>query len=285
MNETQADRWEFSLLVDRANRILEARGLYELYLGSRPGQLINRQLVSFIAESGRLAFLRYMARLAIEGEAEPVIVTLATPAIGVKRFAMAAKHGEGGYSWWIMFAQEDQKAQALEASDQPFASSDELGMLADAHDHAKAPLDVTLFRAEALSTGRGLSPTGRKRLDDKLGEALLEHAHERIVARPEVGEYALLHTRDKDAAEIGQTLVAVAGQHDLPPQKLGLARETRRLGAESRTAAILLEMRAKIREADPVSPQGMIIASRWVPMGVTALCLFLLLAWLWLSRR
>src|SRR3954451_9829602 len=99
MNEAPADRWEFSLLVDRANRILEARGLYELYLGARPGQLINRHLVSFVADSARLAFLRYVAGVVEHGEADAVSVTLATPAIGAKRFAMAAKRGDGDTNW------------------------------------------------------------------------------------------------------------------------------------------------------------------------------------------
>jgi hypothetical protein len=278
MQDAPADRWEFSLLVDRANRILEARGLYELYLGARPGQLINRHLVSFVAESGRLAFLRYMARLVVHGEAEPVIVTLATPAVGVKRFAMAAKHGDGAANWWILFAQEDAKAEALETADAPFASTEELALLADAHDHAKAPLDITVFSA----TGVHALPTERRRaIDDQLGESLLDHAHERLVARPELGEYALLHSRGKDAAEIGESLAAVAELNELPASQLGLRRETRQLPADASASDVILEMRRKIRanERAPVAPPS--LPKRLLLAAVAGGCvLVLVLAWL-----
>jgi hypothetical protein len=284
MPDAPADRWEFSLLVDRTNRILEARGLYELYLGARPGQLINRHLITFIADSQRLAFLRYMARLAVEGRGDSVVVTIATPALGVKRFTMAAKPGDSGTSWWTMFAQEDSRAEVLSAGAAPFASEGELGAIADAHDHAEAPLDVTLFRAKGLSDESILSDAGRQALDDDLGETLRDHAQERVVARPELGEYALLHSRDSDAAKIGESLVAVAERHDVPAEQLRLTRETRRLGPEASAAAALQEMRRKINAVEPASPQGLIIASKWVPPAVVLISLIVLLSWLLISR-
>lgn len=282
MQDAPADRWEFSLLVDRANRILEARGLYELYLGARAGQLINRHLVSFIAESGRLAFLRYMARLVVRGEAEAVIVTLATPAIGVKRFAMAAKHGDSAANWWVMFAQEDAKAETLEAFDAPFASTEELALLADAHDHAKTPLDITVFSAAGVHV---LPAERRQVIDDKLGESLLDHAHERIVARPELGEYALLHSRSKDAAEIGESLALVAGRHDLPASQLGLRRETRALPADASASEVIQEMRRKIRESEPVQVRPPL--PKWLLPAATAAAgcaLVFVLVWLLVRR-
>jgi hypothetical protein len=36
-----SDKWEFSLLVDQASRVVEARGLFELYLGAPANQIID----------------------------------------------------------------------------------------------------------------------------------------------------------------------------------------------------------------------------------------------------
>ncbi len=102
MRDLATEKWEFSLLVDRANRILEIRGLSALYLGTRANQLMGRHLVSFFDESERLSFLRYMARLLVRGEAETVSATLRTTSVGIKRFAMAAKKDEGRNNWWIL---------------------------------------------------------------------------------------------------------------------------------------------------------------------------------------
>src|SRR5262245_28235570 len=106
MSNAAAEKWEFSLLVDRANRILETRGQSQLYLAIPDKKLIGGHLVSFFDETERLGFLRYMARLVVRGEAEPVSATLRSTAMGLKRFSMAARKGDGR-SWWILFSKEE----------------------------------------------------------------------------------------------------------------------------------------------------------------------------------
>src|SRR5262245_16308132 len=111
------DKWEFSVLVDQASRIIDARGMVEVYLGSGAKQVIGRPLLSFLDASERLPFLRYMARLLVRGEAETVSATLRTPAVGIKRFSIAARTGEVGRTWWILFSQEVKElASVLSAS-------------------------------------------------------------------------------------------------------------------------------------------------------------------------
>ncbi len=294
MKDAPADRWEFSLLVDRASRIVEARGLFEHYFGVRANQLVGQHLISFLDESERLSFLRFMARMLVRGEVEPVIVTLHTSAIGTKRLAMEARNEGGGPYRWLVFAHHDGEIAAftgLDASEQPFASGNELATLADAHDHAQLPLDLTLFRAQALRENQALPiPTEeRKVLDDELGHSLREHAHQRIVARPDIGEYALLHGRGYDGDRMGQTLVDVAQRHQVGAKELGLVRRTCHLPGELPAGELIQDMRRRMRH----TPAGSIAlpltgpsSFYWVPTAITGACgLLMLAAWLILRSR
>jgi len=294
MNSPPADRWEFSLLVDRTSRIIEARGLFELYFGVRAGTLVGRHLVAYLDESERLAFLRYMSRLRVSGEVEPVTATLHTPAVGAKRFAMAARTGEGGSFWWLMFGHEENVPATpppLSDAEQPFASTEEIATLADAHDHAKFPLDLTLFRAQFLRQDpppRRFTSEARKALDDALGDSLRPYAHQHVVARPDIGEYALLHGRAKSVLEMGQRLVTVAQRHRLSARALGLIHETRRLPLEVPTAELIQEMRRKIRRHNHFNAQSLAVnlGSNWVPYAVSSgSALLLLAAWLLIRSR
>lgn len=254
--ERPSDKWEFSLLVDQASRILEARGLFELYLGGRPNQVVGRPLLSFFDDSERLPFLRYMARLLVRGEAEPVAATLRTPAVGIKRFAMAAKVGEAGRSWWILFAQDVKGATAaptLDSGDQPHASPEELDIAARAHDDAAAPLDITVFRARAISdeAASSLSAAQRREIDAQLSRTLMDHAHDRMVARPAAGEYALLHARDKDPEAIRDQLAAVAASHNLAPADLGLEHATMHVDPGIGAAEAIRDMRRRLHDRGP----------------------------------
>ncbi|HVO03254.1 MAG TPA: PAS domain-containing protein [Candidatus Cybelea sp.] len=290
MTNAPPERWEFSLLVDGASKIQEARGMSELYLGARAGQLIGRPLVSFIDEGERLGFLRYLARLLVRGEVETVAATLRTPAVGIKRFSMAAKRGDGKRNWWILFSQDPKTATpgtSLDASDQPYASEEEFAALTGAHDHVKLPLDITVFRARALSEGAAssLSAEQRQALDDELGETLMSHAHESIVARPAAGEYALLHRPDKSAAEIERSLVAVAAQHNVAAEDLEIVRETRRLAPDGATLALMREMRGKLQAR---AAAEVVVAPprrrRWVSVAIAGGAIALLLILVWIRR-
>jgi hypothetical protein len=256
--ERPADKWEFSLLVDQASRILEARGMFEVYLGAKANQVVGRPLRSFLDENERLPFLRYMARLLVRGEAEPVSATLRTPAVGIKRFAMSAKVGEVGRSWWILFSQEVKglsEVLSAGADAQAFASEQELDVAARAHDPAAAPLDITVFRARAVSDeAAGLSAEKRQEIDQALSRTLMDHAHDRMVSHPSAGEYALLHERGTDAAAIRDQLVAVAADHNLQPDALGIEHETVRLDPGVGAAQAIREMRRKLQDRG-ASPQ------------------------------
>ncbi len=286
MRDLATEKWEFSLLVDRANRILEIRGLSELYLGTRANQLMGRHLVSFFDESERLGFLRYMARLLVRGEAEPVSATLRTTSIGIKRFAMAAKKGDGRNNWWILFSQETQAAGArprMANGDQPFATEDEFAVLVDAREPGRAPLDITVFRARALSEGTApLTEAQQVALDEKLGESLAGYAHEGIVARPAAGEYAMLHGEDRPMEEIERKLVKVAAEHNLPD--LELVRETRSLDGTTSAAQVIGEMRRKLQQSIPdVAPSAAPQAAKrriWIPVAAVGVVVVIAVAWI-----
>lgn len=258
-----SDKWEFSLLVDQASRVVEARGLFELYLGAPANQIIGRPLISFFDDSERLPFLRYMARLLVRGQAEPVSATLRTPAVGIKRFSMAARAGEAGRNWWLLFAQDVKGVAAgetLDNGEHPYATAQELDVAVRVHDHAAVPLDITLFRARALSDDAAspLSPEARKAIDETLSRTLMDHAQHRMVARPTTGEYALLHERDTDAAAIRDQLVAAAASHNIRPDDLGLVHETIRVSADGAASEMIRELRRKLQNGGgndiPVPP-------------------------------
>jgi hypothetical protein len=256
--ERATDKWEFSLLVDQASRILEARGRFEVYLGAKANQVVGRPLRSFFDESERLPFLRYMARLLVRGEAEPVSATLRTQAVGIKRFAMAAKVGEAGRSWWILFSQEVKGlSEILSAGTgaQAFASEQELDLAARAHDPSAAPLDITVFRARAVSDeAAALSAEERQKIDEELSRKLMDHAHDRMVSHPSAGEYALLHERGADASAIRDQLAEVAANHNLKPDALGIEHETVRLDPGVGAAEAIREMRRKMQERSAAEP-------------------------------
>jgi hypothetical protein len=252
--EKTSDKWEFSLLVDQASKILEARGMVEVYLGGRSNQVIGRPLLSYFDAAEKLPFLRYMARLLVRGEAEPVSATLRTPGAGIKRFAMAAKAGDAGRSWWILFSQEVKdlaEVLKLESGPQAFASEQELDLVARAHDHATAPLDITVFRARAVSDdATALSPEKRKEIDAELSRTLMDHARDGMVSHPAVGEYAMLHDRGTDASTIRDQLAAVAANHNLQPDDLGIEHETVRLDPGVGAAEAIRNMRSKMQDRD-----------------------------------
>lgn len=250
--EQASDKWEFSLLVDQASRILEARGMFEVYLGGRANQITGRSLLTFFDESERLPFLRYMARLLVRGQAEPVTATLRTQAVGIKRFSMAPKVGEAGRSWWLLFAQEVKGLSAapdLRAGNQPYASAQELDLAARAHDHATSPLDITVFRARAISdeAASPLSAEKRKEIDEGFSRTLMDHAQDRMVARPAAGEYALLHERNASAAAIRDQLVAVAASHNVDAADLGLEHETVQIDPGVGAAEAIRDLRRKLQ--------------------------------------
>jgi hypothetical protein len=256
--ENVSDKWEFSLLVDQASRVLEARGMFEVYLGGKANQVIGRPLLSYLDEAERLPFLRYMARLLVRGEAEAVSATLRTPAVGIKRFAMAAKIGEAGRSWWILFSQEVKGLSEVLAAGtgaQAFASEQELDLAARAHDHAAKPLDITVFRARAVSDeATALSAEQRQSIDKELSQKLMDHAHDRMVSHQSAGEYALLHERGTDASTIRDQLAAVAASHNLQPDALGIEHETVRLDPGVGAAEAIRGLRRKMQERDIAEP-------------------------------
>lgn len=281
MNDVSAERWEFSLLVDRANRILESRGQSEVYLAVPGKQLTGRHLVSFFDESERLGFLRYMARLTVRGEAEPVSATLRSTAMGLKRFSLAARKGDGRSNWWILFSQELRPdRQSLNAGQDTFASGEEFAAIIDARAPDQAPMDITVFRARALSEGTApLTQAQQTALDETLGRSLVAHAHEHIVARPGLGEYALVHREDKPMADIERELVAVAARHNLTD--LGLVRETRHLDGGVPAAQVVAELRQRLQRPGPVeAPLPEAPRRSWVPaVGVGIAFTLLIIAW------
>jgi hypothetical protein len=121
----------------------------------------------------------------------------------------------------------------------------------------------------------------RVALDDKLGESLLHHAHERLVTRPAVGEYALLHGRSQSAAEIGKHLTTVAIRHNVPEHALGLSHATRPVTADTAAADVIREARRRLKEQAVPAPSGFAASpalriSAWIGGGSVA---FLLLVW------
>ncbi len=283
MSQVAAEKWEFSLLVDRANRILDSRGQSELYLAAPAKRLIGGHLVSFFDETERLGFLRYMARLTVRGEAEPVSANLRSTAMGIKRFSMAAKKADGR-SWWILFSQEERaEAERLDAGENEFATADEFTYLVDARAPGK-PMDITVFRARALSEGTAdLTTEQQAALDESLGRSLIAHAHEHMVARPAVGEYALMHAEDKPIAEIERDLVNVAAQHNLTD--LELVSEMRHLDGTVAATQVISEMRQKLqaRSVESGIQHAMPVAARrpiWIPAaGLGLACILAIAGW------
>lgn len=291
MAEVAADKWEFSLLVDQTSRILEARGRYEEYLGLPAYKLGGKHLASYFSERQRLGFVRYMARLLVRGDAEPVTVTLLTPTMGSKRFSMAAHTADEGHAWWLVLVPEreekaDATAATFDTAEQPFASEQELAALAAVHDHGQTPLDLTVFRAGALTgdSPNALPQAERTALDDEISETLLDHAHERLVTRPATGEYALLHTRKRSAEEIGQQLVSVASRHSVAEDELGLNYATEHVSQESKPVDLIHEARRRLREEGNAKPSLLgtpaVRMSAMVGGGSVAL---LLLVWLFVQ--
>jgi hypothetical protein len=272
---TVSDKWEFSLLVDQASKILEARGMVDVYLGGRANQVIGRPLLSYLDTAERLPFLRYMARLLVRGEAEPVSATLRTPAVGIKRFAMVAKAGETGRSWWILFSQEVKDlSEVLSAGTgaQAFATAQDLDLAVRAHNHAATRLDITVFRARAVSDeAAALSPDERQEIDDELSRTLMDHAHDRMVSRPAAGEYALLHERGTNAATIRDQLAVVAAHHNLQASDLGIEHETVRLDPGAGAGETIRELRRKLqeRETPPTAMPAAVPRSR-MPLYLAA---------------
>ena len=272
-----SDKWEFSLLVDQASRILEARGLFELYLGAPANQITGRPLISFFDDAERLPFRRYMARLLVRGQAEPVSATLRTPAVGIKRFSMAAKAGEAGRSWWLLFAQDVKgitAADALDTGEQPYATAQELDIAARVHDHAAAPLDITVFRARAISVEAtsSLSAAQRKEIDEEFSRTLMDHAHDRMVARPATGEYALLHARNMGAEAIRDQLAAVAASHNLQAADLGIEHETVHLDPGVGAAEVIRDLRRKLQSGGTLAVSAPLPARNRVPIFIAAAC-------------
>lgn len=272
-----SEKWEFSLLVDQAGRVLEARGLFELYLGGKASQIAGRPLLSFFDEAERLPFLRYMARLLVRGQAEPVSATLRTPAVGIKRFSMAAKVGEAGRSWWLLFAQDVKgvtAADMLDSGGQPYATAQELDIAARVHDHAAAPLDITVFRARALSDAAAspLSAAQRQEIDDELSRTLMDHAQDRMVARPAAGEYALLHARDLSAEAIRDQLAAVASNHNLQPADLGIEHETVHLDPGIGAAEAIRDLRRKLQDGGRATEATPAAKRNRAPLFIAAAC-------------
>jgi hypothetical protein len=273
-----SEKWEFSLLVDQTSRVLEARGLFELYLGGKANQITGRPLLSFFDESERLPFLRYMARLLVRGQAEPVSATLRTPAVGIKRFSMAAKVGEAGRSWWLLFAQDVKGvtvADTLDSGGQPYATAQELDIVARVHDHAAAPLDITVFRARAISdeTTSALSAAQRQEIDDEFSRTLMDHAQDRMVARPATGESALLHARNMSPEAIRDQLAAVASSHNLRAADLGIEHETVHLDPGIGAAEAIRDLRRKLQTGgQPVETAPPLKRSR-TPIFIAAACI------------
>lgn len=279
-----ADKWEFSLLIDRASSILEARGLFQSHLGMQDRQLVGRPLLNYLDDVERLPFLRYMARLMVRGDADAVSATFRTPGIGIKRFTIMSKKNGNAQSWWIMFSPLPKGgAQALTDDTQRFATADEFAAVVAANDPKDAPLDITVFRARALGTDGStqFTPAERQALDDKLGEALLDHAHHGIVARPESGEYALLHSREDSAAAIEKTLAKVAKDNNITAEDLGLVHETREFSS-SAANDLIREMRQKVRSTAPIEiPVEEEPRRNWLPIAVGGVGVVIVAAAIW----
>jgi hypothetical protein len=145
-------------------------------------------------------------------------------------------------------------------------------------------MDITVFRARALSEGTAtLTEAQQTALDESLGQSLVAHAHEHIVARPAVGEYTLMHAENQSIEAIERELVSVAAQHNLTD--LELVHETRHLDGTSSAAQVISEMRQKLQargaatidEPAPAAPRR----PMWIPAaGVGVVCVLALLAWL-----
>ena len=272
-----SDKWEFSLLVDQASRILEARGLFELYLGARLNQ-DHRASPHFLLRmtlsgSPSCATWRGCWCAARRSRCRP---TLRTPAVGIKRSSMAAKVGEAGHTWWLLFAQDVKgvtAADALASGEQPYATAQELDTAARVHDHAAAPLDITVFRARAISdeTASPLSAAQRKEIDEEFSRTLMDHAHDRMVARPTAGEYALLHERNKGASAIRDQLAAVAASHNLQAADLGIEPETAHLDPGVGAAEIIRDLRHKLQ--DRTQAVATVSTRSRAPIFIAAACI------------
>jgi len=240
-----ADTWEMSFLVDQTTQIQEARGNLARHFGMLQQVLVGKHLVNFVGNDDRLPFLRMMGRLSQRNWTDTVAFRFRTPLSGERRLALQARPGSGPTAWWLMLAENGADGLPLIGEvehGETLTSENEFSLLAQsAATDPAARLDVSVFRAAILADNqpnRVLSQEKHAELDQKIGEALQDHATSGAVSRPEPGHYALLHQREVSPYHIVDKITATASTVGVTKEKLGLSHHSTPLAADTGADAV-----------------------------------------------
>ena len=240
-----ADTWDMSFLVDQTTQIQEARGNLARHFGMLQQVLIGKHLVNFVGAEDRLGFLRMMGRLSQRNWSEQVSFRFRTPLSGERRVALQARPGSGPMAWWLMVSENEAEGLPLIADVEfgdSLTSEDEFGVLAlGAAAEEKKKLDVSVFRAAALTGDQArpmLSPAKSAELEQKIGATLKENAVAGLVARPEPGQFALMHGQDVSSQHIAEKITATANAAGVPAEALGLSHKTEPLPADASAQSV-----------------------------------------------
>jgi hypothetical protein len=233
-----ADTWDMTFLVDQTTQIQEARGNLAKHFGMLQQVLVGKHLLNFVSAPDRLAFLRMMGRLSQRNWTDQVAFRLRTPLSGEQLVALQARPGPGPMAWWLLIAESGGEALPLISEisfGSGFTSEDEFGVLArSAADEAKRDLDISVFRAAILADNQpreGLSPAQSEALEQKIGATLQENAAGGVVARPEPGQFALVHDKQVSSQQIAAQIAATAKAAGVSEESLGLSHQTAPLPA------------------------------------------------------
>lgn len=236
--------WEISFLVDRDARILEGRGACSEHLGQSLQTLIGRSLMSYIAEDERPHLRRFIGQLDRPKAKRAALISLNTPASGLRSYAMEAQDGRSANDNWLMFTRNITGGEGLEDLELPVVMANEgqfLRLVEMAASQASASLDLTTIEVGGLSDTKrlaGLAVTEIAAFERRVGETLAGNAHEGILSNPSRGFYNLLHDPAMTGDAIVEELTHAASQHGITPAQLSITHATMSVAPHTALSAI-----------------------------------------------
>lgn len=227
-----AETWDLSLLIDKATKIYDARGMTGQHLGLEARYLPDRMFIDFVDPANRGAFRRRLVKMEA-GKLDIVRVRVITGHEGSQEFFAALRRAPvEGQSWLMLAASLRDETPALAALERTgLADGDDFMRLVEsAARQLNGEVDLMQVRAELLTEqGAAASktpPAVREKLENEFNEIVVENAYDNIATRPQPGEYLMLKERAKPAEEVLNKLGAAAERMAIAPADLGLGART-----------------------------------------------------------
>lgn len=236
--------WEISFLVDRDAKILEGRGACSEHLGQSLQSLIGRSLMSYIAEDERPHLRRFIGQLDRPKAKRAALISLRTPANGLRSYAMEAQDGRSANDNWLLFTRNITGGEGLEDLDLPVVMASEgqfLRLVEMASSQAVGSLDLTTIEIGGLSNAKRLAGLGIDEVgafEKSVGEVLANNAHEGILSNPARGFYNLLHDTAKVGDSIVQDLTDAAWKHGINPEQAAISHATMSVAPHTALSAV-----------------------------------------------